>query len=307
MKIERVLFIGSKSLGLECLKTLWEIKPEVLQGIVTINDENDTRSVKKEIQEFAREKGLPFYCGNSNKMLEKAIKETSPHLVIVVGWYTIIPPHILYKVKAGFIGLHNSLLPKYRGGSPLIWAIINGEKKVGISLFYITEEMDAGDILGQKSIMVEKGDYISDILSKLKEKAVELMHEVYPLLLEGKAPRIPQDHTQATYCAQRYPFDGEINWQWSNSKIYNFIRAQSDPYPGAFTFWQERKLYVWKALPLEVTIYGTPGQIAWVKEDGVYVVCGNNKPLILQEVQWEGGLKAPANRILNSIKIRLGK
>lgn len=307
--IERVVWIGSKVQGYEILKLMNRISPEKLMGAITIDDRNaqDARCRFNEIAGFCNDDNIKLYVVKTTKEFEDAIKELKPELGIVACWYWIIKKEILDIVPKGFIGIHNSLLPKYRGGSPLNWQIINDEKVVGFSVFSFVEDMDAGNIWHQEKVIVEDGDHVSDLLEKIENKTLNWFTLGYPLLLQESLRSFPQDHSKATYCAQRYPNDGVIDWNKASTEIYNFIRAQSFPYPGAFTYYKDKKLIILRAELKDVIYYGTPGQVA--RRDGgyVWVICGDQKPLILKTVQLEDEPEnlRDASDVIKSIKDRL--
>lgn len=303
-KINRVLFIGSKQLGLRVLKEMYSLSPNKLVGILTIDDSNDTRSMFADFQHFSNQNEFVLHVAKNRKESEEIILELKPDLCIVVGWYWLISNNALDSVPSGFIGVHNSLLPKYRGGSPLIWPIINNEKKVGFSFFSFTQGMDEGNIWAQGSVTVEEQDYISDILGKLEEKTIQVLQENYLQILDGKVTPREQEHELATYCAQRFPSDGNINWHKSALDVYNFIRAQSDPYPGAFTYFDAQELKIWRAKVFDRPYYGTPGQVARISSDGVYVICGDHQALVIKEVEI-GGKRGNAKDFIKSIKGRM--
>jgi len=303
-KIDRVLFIGSKSLGLRCLEVIHVLEPNSLLGIVTFDDRHDARSEYDGFEAFAARTGHAIFALKHCKQLGEVIQQLEPELCVVVGWYWLIPEHLLRAVPSGFIGMHASLLPKYRGGSPLVWALINGDEEVGVSLFSFTESMDDGNIWGQCVVKVTFTDYISDILGKVEAGGISLLKEEYNAILNRTIKPMPQDHSKATYCAQRLASDGLINWGKPAVQVYDFIRAQSEPYPGAFTLYDDRKLTIWKAHPLDILYYGTPGQVARITEKGVYVICGDQRPIVLEIVQLEPGARQPANKIVKSTKAR---
>ncbi|NJN80577.1 MAG: methionyl-tRNA formyltransferase [Anaerolineales bacterium] len=202
-----------------------------------------------------------------------------------MGWYWVLKADVLNLVSHGWLGIHASLLPKYRGGAPLVWAIINGEAETGLSLFYFDEGMDTGDIVAQRKINIEFEDTIMNVLVKIQKESIEIVRENYPLLLAGNAQRLKQDHTQATYVALRRPSDGRINWNQPALKIYDFVRAQTHPYPGAFCYLDKKKLYVWNAKPFGFPFYGTPGQVVMIEHDYAVVTCGEGTALSLLKVQ----------------------
>jgi methionyl-tRNA formyltransferase len=300
-----VIFLGSKQFGFHCLEEIFELDPLSICAIITIDDRDDSRSAYKDFHAFANDNRVKLFVTQNRLQTEELIRALRPDLCLVSGWYWLISPETLNSVPRGFIGIHNSILPRYRGGSPLVWTIINGEQEAGVTLFSFTAGLDDGDIWGQKTVKIESTDYISDVLSKLEEKAISILREKYAEILEGKAKAYPQNGDEATYCAQRFPFDGLIDWRKTSFEIYNFVRAQSEPYPGAFTMYNGKKLTIWRAHPEDITYYGTPGQIARINDNGVYVICGNQKPLVLDVVELEGeGVKVSANKVISSIRIR---
>jgi methionyl-tRNA formyltransferase len=301
-----VVFVGSKSLGLNCLRRVWELDPNSLAGIVTFDDTSDTRTVFDQFLSFAEKTGVPLLVAKNRLEAENAICAFHPNICLVVGWYWLITRKTLDRVPRGLLGIHNSLLPRYRGCAPLVWAMINGEPEVGLSLFSFTDGMDDGHIWGQTSVTVGKNDYIADVLEQLESKALALLSDVWLSILDGKVQPVAQDHSQATFCGLRTPDDGQIDWTRPAAEVYNFIRAQSAPYPGAFTSVSgTQKLTIWRARPVDVYFSGTPGQVAEIRQDGVYVICGDNRPLLLEEVSPAGGGKMRAREVLKSLKTRL--
>ena len=296
---QRVLFIGSKQLGLQIVQEMYSLSPDTLAGILTIDDSSDTRSVLDDIKSFSAEKDLPLYIASDRHESENIIRSIGPDLCLVVGWYWLISQETLSSVPGGFIGIHNSLLPKYRGGSPLVWAMINGETDVGFSLFTLGEEMDAGDIWAQESVTVEPDDTIADVMGKLEVKSLEAIRKTYLSILEGSAKAKRQDHNKATWCKQRFPEDGVIDWKMSALDVHNFIRAQSTPYPGAFTCADGVQVKIWLTALCEGSDEGLPGQLVRKGEEEIFVICGDNHLLKLKEVEL-GGEKGDAARILQS-------
>jgi methionyl-tRNA formyltransferase len=302
--ISRVLFMGSKQLGLRVLKEMHSLSPTRLIGAVTIDDTDDTRTKFADFQAFAQEHGIELRVGKNRKHSEEIIEELKPDLCLVVGWYWLISERVLEAVPFGFVGIHNSMLPKFRGGSPLIWPIIKGEKEVGVSFFSFASGMDDGPIWAQESVPAGEHDYISSVLQRLEDKTIELFRTTYPQLLRCSIKPVEQNHELATYCTQRFPSDGNINWHQPARSVFNFIRAQSDPYPGAFTYFEGEKLTIWKATLFRNTYFGMPGQVARIASDGVYIVCGDDRAIILVEVEL-GRKRGKANDFIKSIRGRM--
>ena len=297
----RVVFMGSKSAGLGCLRRLVALAPDRLVGVITLDDRADSRSALGGFATFAEELEQPLHVAKDRLHSENLLVELRPDLVFVLGWYWLIPKTVLDRVPGGFVGIHYSLLPKYRGSSPLVWQIINGEPTVGLSVFSFTETMDEGPIWAQIRVRLLESDYIADILAKLESKTEEVLADIYPGMLDGSLKPRPQRDEPATYGAARCPDDGLINWNQPARSVYNFIRAQSSPYPGAFTIYGGNKLPIWKADLLNTQYYGLPGQVVRVASEGVYVVCGDNHPLLLRTVSDQ----RPAQEVIRSVTTRL--
>lgn len=305
--IGRVVFLGSKHIGLETLKTIWALSPETLRGVVTFDDSNDARSVLPQIKEFCIQAGLHIEIAKNRQATEEAIKAMSPDLCLVVGWYWLLSDSLIKTIPYGIIGAHSSLLPKYRGGSPLVWAMINGERETGFSIFSFVSDMDSGDIWLQEKVAISDKDTIASMLENIENKLLDSLGKNWCALLNGAIQPYAQDHSEATYCAQRMPDDGEIDWQLSAEDIYNFIRAQTLPYPGAFTVHNGKRINILNAELFSRPYYGTPGQIARVSvtEGVVDVICGDARAIILKTVSVDGEAR-PAGLVFPSIKIRLG-
>ncbi len=158
----KVLFLGSKSLGLKLLQTSFDLAPLALKAIVTLDDSKDTRCILPDFLAFAEEKKIAISILQKTKELKAIIEKFKPDLVIVCGWYWIIPAEVLAQVPAGFIGLHASPLPRYRGFAPLVWSLINGEPEIGISFFYLEGDVDTGDLLLQKKASIHADITISE-------------------------------------------------------------------------------------------------------------------------------------------------
>ena len=295
--LDKVTFIGSKHIGLTALKTIYSLAPDKLHSIITINDTADVRCELNNFKDFSKTTGKTLFILNKPSELESVIQDDPPDMCLVVGWYWLFKKDLLDKIPNGLLGIHASLLPKNRGGAPLVWPIINGDKESGISLFYIDEGMDTGDIVGQKRFNIKNEDTVADIIVKAASLTIELLKDKYYLLLDGTAPRVPQNHNAATYCSQRKPEDGHINWRSTNVEIHNAIRAQSHPYPGAFSFVDGKKLYIWKSMVFKQVYYGIPGLVVEVTNNYVIVTCGKGA-ICLYEAQFEGFPKESANKVL---------
>lgn len=301
---ETTVFVGSKAFGLAALKRLRDVDREGLTAAITLDDSHDLRSVFPAIRDYARESGLPLHIARSRAHTSEILAAARPTRVFVCGWYWLFDERALALAPKGFVGVHNSLLPHYRGGAPLVWALINGETRVGSSIFEFGKGMDEGDIFHQVALDVGPDDAIGDVMPRLESSILEALPSVWRAIAAGDASRRAQDHSQATYCGQRRPEDGRIEWRMPARRVHDFIRAQSSPYPGAFAMLSGQKVICLRARTLDRPHIGTPGQVLVVRPSGVVVACGDNRAVEILECECEGAI-GPANQFLNSIHIRL--
>jgi methionyl-tRNA formyltransferase len=193
------------------------------------------------------------------------IEEKAPDLLLVVGWTQLLKPELLALPKFACLGFHASLLPKYRGRAPVNWAIINGETLTGNTMIVLEPNADTGDIVAQRTIPITNEDTCRTVYEKVGQTEVEMLQEVLSLIQHGILPRRKQDDCQATVMPKRRPDDGRINWTRSTSDIYNWIRALTDPYPGAFSILNGKHLWIWSACAAaEITTRDgfAPGDVA---------------------------------------------
>ena len=193
---------------------------------------------------------------NNNDIFE-IVKKLNPITIFSFYYRKIIPQSILDIPKNGAVNLHGSLLPKYRGRSPVNWQLLHGETKGGLTLHYMIQKPDAGDIIAQKKVSISKTDTPLSLFAKLEKSAQLLLDENIDSIITGKCDRTSQDDSIATYYGGRKPEDGVINWQWSTEKIYNLIRAVTKPYPGAFTYFNNIKLIIWMASKCTISLSDT--------------------------------------------------
>jgi methionyl-tRNA formyltransferase len=223
---ETIIFIGSKALGKAAAEAINSVAPANLKSVITYDDTSDARSALRGFEEFSRDNDIPLHKLKSNSELPALIKDLRPDVCVVVGWYWILKKAMLDNVSGGVVGIHASLLPKYRGHAPLVWALLNGEKQSGISLFYFDEGMDTGDIIAQERFSIGQDETIADLLSKVTTLTKRILRTNIPLILAGNAARTAQDHSMASYCSQRMAEDGLIQWSATNTHIYNAIRSR---------------------------------------------------------------------------------
>lgn len=281
----KCVFMLASAFGLQCFEEVRNIKEVETAGVVTPKEKYELKyggGCSKEMENpvyhdlctLCEKTESPLFIMekmNSKETVHR-IAQWQPDLIIVSGWYHMIGEEILQIPSKGVIGLHSSLLPKYRGGAPLVWQMINGEEFAGISLFYInsvTEGVDSGDIIGQRKVKIEENDTIGTLYQKVGENGIGLLKENIPLIARGCAPRKKQTElSDQDIFPQRSPADGEINWAKTSRQIYDFVRAQTKPYPGAFAYQNAKKVMIWscEVIPWEHTAV-EPGTVLCVERD----------------------------------------
>lgn len=194
---------------------------------------------------YCREAQIPFYAGNPRK---EAAKEVLPKLccdvLLSVNYLFIVEKDLLSVAGKYAINFHGSLLPKYRGRTPHVWAIINGEGESGVTAHLMTDAVDNGDIVKQVRVPIEYSDTGYTVLQKFNALYPTLIEETLNDISCGALSCTAQEHEKATYFGKRTPADGEINWNWHKERIRNWVRAQAAPYPGAFSFYEGEKVVI---------------------------------------------------------------
>lgn len=218
--------------------------------------------------------------------LTKFIASKEPDLGIVAGFSHILPNDVLKIPRYGFWNLHAGSVPRYRGGSPLNWQLINGEDQIGLSILKMTPGIDDGSVLSSTKFKISNVDTILDLHSRA--------NQLFPLMLLPLLSNIPkslrnskvQSRNGARYWHQRNERDGQIDWINSSSQqVYNFVRALSKPYPGAFGVITERKeVRIWQVKVDENHVYGVPGRLVKLK-DGFHVPCGGGGSVLLLDFE----------------------
>ncbi len=267
-----------------------------LSGLVTL----DHDSLQKiaggvDLNSAAQEAGIPvLLVKNVNQPNAIAwISAKTPDVLLVVGWTQLLNAELLRVPKFTCLGFHASLLPKYRGRAPVNWAIINGETVTGNTMIVLEPEADTGDIVAQRTIQITDEDNCRTIYQKVGETEIEMLEEVLPLIEKGTLPRRKQDDREATVMPKRRPEDGRIDWRRSTREVYNWIRALTEPYPGAFSVLDGQNVWIWVARAdraLTSRNNFKPGDVTQNAEGWPLVATGDGWIRVI-EAQREGGSK----------------
>lgn len=255
---------------------------------------HNTRYV--DLSEWCRDRRIPFMLYQTTDVLEQAALDSGAAAALVAGWYHMVPARVRRAFSCGCVGIHASLLPRYRGGAPLTWALLNEESEAGVSLLELGEGVDDGPLYDQRRFPIAAHDYIGDLVAKAEAVTLEMLRETFPNILSGALQPRPQ-HGEPLYCLQRQPSDGIIDWRRPAADIARLVRAVSRPYPGARTVFESTEVTIWRACVAESkpVVHGVPGQIVRLREFGTSpgIVTGSGV-LLLEEVEGAGGLDCAA-------------
>ncbi len=292
----RLIFMGYHNIGYVCLEALIEMCRDLGDEIIAVVTHADNPKENiwfASVKDLAVKHHLPLYLPEdpNDPAFVAAMAKLAPDFLFSCYYRHMLKRPLLELPKLGALNLHGSLLPRYRGRVPVNWVLINGETETGVTLHYMEEKADRGDIVAQKRVPITEEDTALTLFARMTVAAEEVIREVYPLLRTGQAPKVPQDHRQASYFGGRRPEDGRIDWTKSAKEIYNLVRAVTHPYPGAFTTLGDRKLLIWWGRPLTEPVppSAVPGQIiARIFGEGLLVATSDGQFLI-EQAQWEGG------------------
>jgi methionyl-tRNA formyltransferase len=286
----RVVVFGYHDIGHACLRELVTQGHEVA-AVVTHEDDPAEEIWFRSVPTLARELGLPTYTPADPNTPEfgALIRDLRPEIAFSFYYRHMLKAPLLAIPPRGFLNLHGSYLPRYRGRCPVNWVLVNGETETGVTLHYMVEKPDAGDIVAQRRVPIGLADTALTLHAKMTEAVQAMFAEVLPLLAAGTAPRVPMDLSQGSYCGGRRPADGRFAWDWPARRIYNLIRAVTHPYPGAFVPWRGGDLLVWWARPEEAETGGRegcqtskPGMVVDLSADGPLVDTGAGRLLLLR-------------------------
>jgi methionyl-tRNA formyltransferase len=291
----RIVFFGYSEVGHECLQLLLARGDNVI-ALITHEDNPQEKIWFKTPAVAAREKGIPVFAPDSVNTPEwrEKIAALQPDLILSVYYRHMIGTKILALPRLGAFNMHGSLLPKYRGRAPINWAVLHGERRIGMTLHRMVKSADAGAIVDQEGVEIGYRDTAEQAFRKVLPCARHVLERQIDALLAGTAKETRQDESQATYFGGRKPEDGRIDWAQTSTQIFNLIRAVTDPYPGAFADVGPARLMVWWAepdTPATRALYAESNQPGEILSLDPLVVAAGNDALELTKIEWRG---APA-------------
>lgn len=258
------------------------------------------------VKEEALRLGLPVYQPEKLKNPEELqhVLDLSPDLIITAAFGQILPSKVLQAPKLGAINVHASLLPEYRGGAPIHQAIIDGKEKTGVTIMYMVDRLDAGDIISQKAIPIKREDHTGSMFEKLSVVGMELLKETLPSIIEGTNPRTPQDEERVTYARNISREQERIDWSKSAEAIYNQVRGLH-PWPVAFSTFIDQNMKIWWTEPAASLKSGRPGEVLELTDDAILVQTGEGV-LAITDLQPAGKKRMSAADYLKGPKIQAG-
>jgi methionyl-tRNA formyltransferase len=305
----RIVFMGTAELS--CASLVKMAGKFSVAAVVTQPDKPKGRELKltlSPVKNLAEKLNLPVLQplkARDEKFISE-LRELKPDLIVVVAYGQILPQSILDLPKFGCLNVHTSLLPKYRGASPIQSAILNGETETGVTIMKMDAGLDTGEIISQARTPILPTDDSQILHDRLAQRGAELLVETIPDYVAGKITPQPQPIEGASYAAKIKKEDGKIDWNEPGEKVLNRLRAFT-PWPGAFTFLQAEPkpqlLKIWKAELVEKS--GGAGEVLSADKSGIVAGCGQNALRIL-ELQREGGRRLTAEQFLTGFPLKPG-
>lgn len=295
----RIVFMGTPEFSINVLQSLIDSEYDVV-GVVTQPDKPVGRKqvlTPPAIKQLALQYDIPVFQPVDIRQDHEQVIKWQPDIIITCAYGQIIPKVLLDLPPLGAINVHASLLPKYRGGAPIQWSIINGETETGITIMYMAEKMDAGDMIVQAKIPIAQTDNYGTLHDKLSELGAKLLMETLPDIIAGTNKRIPQDESKVSYAWNIKKEDEKLNWQKPSQDIVNHIRGLN-PFPGAYTLIDGTRFKIYEATSFDITHQNVPGTIIEITNDAVIVAAGEGAVKII-EGQLAGRKRQFVETILN--------
>lgn len=307
----KIIFMGTPDFSVPILRQMIEDGYEVI-GVVTQPDRPVGRKkilTPPPVKVEAMKQGIPVFQPEKIRQPDELqrILALKPDLIVTAAFGQILPKELLEAPKYGCINVHASLLPELRGGAPIHYAILKGKKKTGITIMYMAEKLDAGDILTAVEVPIADDDNVGTLHQKLSEAGAKLLSETLPKLLAGSLTPIAQNEGCATFAPNIKREQEKIDWSQTGEEIYNHIRGLN-PWPVAFTTMNGKTLKIWQAEKVEAVSTDVPGTIIKIESDGLTVKSGNDTAIKITELQPSGKTKMTSEQFLRGIgsKISLG-
>ncbi len=302
--------MGTPDFSVPILQKLVESEYEIVLAVTQPDRPKGRKRIltPSPVKEEAIKHNIPVFQPEKLKDNYSEIIAYEPDLIITAAYGQLLPNELLQAPQHGSINVHASLLPELRGGAPIHYAILQGKKETGITIMYMVEKLDAGDILTQEKVIIKETDDVGILHDKLSKVGASLLLETLPKLFAGQITPRKQDDTQATFAANIRREQEKVDWSKSNLEIYNQIRGLR-PWPGAFTTYNGKTMKLWRGELDQHAYDGQSGEIVKiVDKESFVVVCGNRKGIRLTEIQPAGSKKMTVSEYLHGAadRIQLG-
>ncbi len=307
----RIIFCGTPAFAVPALIALASRPEFKVEGVVTQPDRPSGRGqslTKSPVKVAAEERGIPVFQPAKIKTPEGLayIQNAKPDVVVIIAYGQIISTQLLAIPRLGWVNVHGSLLPKYRGAAPIHWAVANGETETGLTTMQVEAGLDTGPMLLKYNTSIGADETSLELYERLAQAAAPLIVETLTGLAAGVLAATPQDNAHATLAPMMKKEDGRIDWSRTSTEIYNRMRG-FQPWPGAFTTFRGTQCSLWgKPSFDDIATIGEPGSIS-VRDREIFVACGGGTLLHLEFVQREGRKRISAREFSNGERIAAGE
>lgn len=304
--MKRIVFMGTPDFSVPVFEALIQAGYPIVLAVTQPDRPKGRKKVltASPVKETALKHNIPVFQPEKLKHDFEPILDFKPDLIITAAYGQILPVDLLKIPEFGCINVHASLLPELRGGAPIHHAILQGKKETGITIMYMVEKLDAGDMLAQKKTPIETDDNVGTLHDKLADAGAELLIDTLPKLEDHSLTPTAQNHDQATFAANIKREQEKIDWTNSSNVIYNKIRGLN-PWPVAFTSHFNQTMKIWWGVPVRQTYAGDPGEIVCVEQKSFTVVCGDDYGLQIDEIQPAGKKRMTVEDYLRGSSDRL--
>ncbi|MCF6137054.1 methionyl-tRNA formyltransferase [Pseudalkalibacillus berkeleyi] len=295
----KIVFMGTPDFSVPVLQKLIQDGYEVV-AVVTQPDKPVGRKkviTPPPVKREALRHEIPVLQPKKVRHEYKEILDYKPDLIVTAAYGQILPSELLEGPKLGCINVHASLLPEYRGGAPIHKAIIDGKKESGITIMYMVNQLDAGDILTQVRVPIDEDDHVGSLHDKLSIAGAKLLSETIPKLIANEIEPKKQEESLVTYAPNISREMEEINWELDGETIYNQIRGLH-PWPVAYTTLNGKPLKVWWGHKVNAPKKGLPGQLVHFDREGIVVATGNETAIRISELQPAGKKRMQASQFV---------
>ncbi len=294
----RVAMFGFQTWGFSTLQALIDLDHEVVLAVTHPASEQSYKAIfSQSVEELARSNGIPVHVTERvDAATIELVKRAEPDVIVVNSWYTRMPAELYNLPPHGTLNLHDSLLPKFTGFSPVLWALISGASEFGLTVHRMDDGLDTGDILIQHSLPIKPTDTGTELVLRGIDLIPVALRDALGALESGTAVWRPQNKAERTYFHKRSERDSLIDWSWPAQDLERLVRALSEPYPRAFSWYRGERLEVLETRVSEARYGGTPGRVI-VQEGGGAVVCGpqayrgGNRALVITLVRTADGVE----------------